>query len=450
MQAKINGKQTLWVLLIALVLIILCLGGLWTYIQSADADTGVTETSLAEIPEASQIAYTPEKYDNFPAGTSELDQDLNRMQGSGLNMKELQRLPQLLEAYALGERPKLKAPSLPGEDGFAIIPLDPKAFGGLAEYYILPKAELSDEQLLMLIGYSAQKGETFGIDTTSWKNCMREGFPDSNRYLSAGESNRRGFLLRRLKTEGIRPASSELTEDKLPLSGVGSIRLNKRLNRGSGTFHLYPIRELTDEELLQSLYLEFLDGYSYINPEMDASLNPVVDSKKMRAFFEDIMGMPASSENTELTYRRKNDTGEIHLQAKFTSALIGGMETSYFAIVKMDTDEILYTSRMLDDKSKPDEAYYLEQLLHTDINPSDSRWIDIAKAAVSKLTHLKITKASGWGVWGTADNTHVTVDVQVSLEDGSFYTVGVMVADEMITNAQFLHHDVNIVNDYIW
>ena len=221
------------------------------------------------------------------------------------------------------------------------------------------------------------------------------------------------------------------------------------MNRGHGTFHLYPIRELTDEELLQSLYLDYLDGYSYIDPETDAGLNPVADAKKMRAFFEDIMGMPASSENTELTYRRKNGTGEIHLHARFTSALIGGMETSYFAIMKMDTGEILYTNRMQDDKSKPHQAYYIQQP-KTDINVRDPRWVEIAKTAVAKLTHLKITKAYAEEVNGTEDNTHLTVSVHVSLEDGSLYTTSVMVEDAMITTAQFLHHDVSIVNDYIW
>jgi hypothetical protein len=449
MQSKANGKQTLWVLAIALVLIALCLGGLWTYIQSADAETGMQETALAQIPESSIIAYTPEKYDNFPSGDPEFEKDFGRVQGCGLNRKELQRLPKLLEAYAAGERPKSKAPSLPGEDGFAIIPLDPKAFGGMAEYYILPQAELSDEQILMLIDYSALKNETFGIDTTDWKNCMREGYPESNRYLSAGESNRRDILLQRLKAEGIRPESSEITLDKLPLSGVGSIRLNKMLNRNNGTFHLYPVRELTDEELMQSLYLDYLDGYSYLIPETDASINPAADEKKMRAFFEDIMGMPLSSENTELIYRRKDDTGEIHLHARFTSALINGVETSYIAIMRMDTGEILYTSRMPDDKTKPDQAYYLDQP-NTDINMLDPRWIEIAKTAVSKLTHMKITKAYATDVSGTADNTHITVGVDVSLEDGSSYMVAVKVSDKMIASAQFLYYDFNVVNDYIW
>ncbi len=75
MQTKANGKQTLFVLLIALVLIALCLGGLWTYIQSADAETGMQEISLVQIPEASTIASTPEKYDNFPASDLEFEKD---------------------------------------------------------------------------------------------------------------------------------------------------------------------------------------------------------------------------------------------------------------------------------------------------------------------------------------------------------------------------------------
>jgi flagellar basal body-associated protein FliL len=51
MQAKANGKQILWVLLIALVLIALCIGGLWTYVIGAKTDTGIQEAFAAELSE---------------------------------------------------------------------------------------------------------------------------------------------------------------------------------------------------------------------------------------------------------------------------------------------------------------------------------------------------------------------------------------------------------------
>ena len=155
-------KQTLFALLVSLLLISLCTGGLWVYISSADAETGVQETSMAQIPESGRMAFVPEKYDNFPVGDVDLDNDLQRMQGSGLNASEVARLPKLLEAYAAGKRPASTTPTLPGEDGFAIVPLDPKSYGGQTEYYLFPETILSDEQILILIDYSAQKGETFG------------------------------------------------------------------------------------------------------------------------------------------------------------------------------------------------------------------------------------------------------------------------------------------------
>ncbi len=104
MQSKANNRQTVWVLLIAFVLIALCLGGLWTYIQSADAETGVTETSLAQIPGEDEITITMEKYDNFPPH-QETKGFRIWTQGFGLMQIEKDRLEAMKEAYANGARP---------------------------------------------------------------------------------------------------------------------------------------------------------------------------------------------------------------------------------------------------------------------------------------------------------------------------------------------------------
>lgn len=58
MQTKANEKQTIWVLVIALALILFCIGGLWAYVQSADAETGVQEASATELPEEDEISVT--------------------------------------------------------------------------------------------------------------------------------------------------------------------------------------------------------------------------------------------------------------------------------------------------------------------------------------------------------------------------------------------------------
>jgi hypothetical protein len=55
MQSKANVRQTLWVLLIALVLAALCIGGLWAYVKNADALKGQNPkkyvvVSLSRLP----------------------------------------------------------------------------------------------------------------------------------------------------------------------------------------------------------------------------------------------------------------------------------------------------------------------------------------------------------------------------------------------------------------
>ncbi len=447
MQSKASRKQTLWVLLLAFVLVTLCIGGLWAYVKNADAETGITETTIADIPAENGIRITREKYDNYPVDSG--NDVFARIDGSGLGAEEIRRLADCLKAYEAGERPKEKAPSLPEEEGFAIVPLDPRAYDGLTEYYILPEFRLSDEQLLMLIDYCASKGTTFEANTTNWKNCMRGGIPDSNRYLSAGESERREILLRRVRAEGLRPASSETSSEKLPIMGVGSIRLNGKMHRGSKIFHFYPIRELTDEELLQSLYLDYMDGYAYLGPSKENGLDPAADEKKMRSFLMETMGMPMSAENTNLSYKQKIATGEIHLHAYFKTALINGRETDYSVILQKSSGDILYALQLTSNLSNPNSIHTVDPP-KPQVDLYDPKWTDVAKKTVSKLTQTPITSATVYDISFMGDDREPTIQVMVNLDNGSSYNVYILLSTEKAASAQYFHYDLKIFNDYIW
>lgn len=447
MRAKANIKQTLWVLLIALALIVLCVGGLWAYVKSADAETGLTETSLTELPKADEAAFTREKYDNYPLSST--DSNFGWEQGGALIASEIKRLPALIEAYAEGMRPKEKAPTLPGEGCFAIIPLDPKDFSGMTEYYILPETELSDQELLMLIDYGVNIGMPFTQDTLTTKNCMRGNNTNTNRYLSAGESERRDILLRRVMMEGLRTASPEQTLQTLPVAGVGGIRLNPDRFRNMDAFHLYPIRELTDEELLKSLYLYYMDGYTYLSPSLNNGLDRTADAAKIRSFLTETMGMPMAAENTILSYKQKIASDEIHLHAYFKTALINGRESNYRVILQKSSGDILYALRLTSNLANPYSFDTIDPP-KPKVDMNDPKWTSIAKDTVSKLTRTPITSAIVYDIFFMGDDREPTIQVDVNLDNGSSYIVHILLSTEKAASVQYLHYDYTLINDYIW
>lgn len=443
MRAKACEKQTVWVLMIAFILFVLCIGGLWIYVKSADAETGIQEASLAELPVKDGITVTKEKYDNFPLASD------GSKQGKALFSREIKRLKELIKAYAKGTRPQEKAPFLPGEGGFAIIPLDPLEYAGMTEYYILPETELSDQELLMLIDYGADNGTPFNEDAISTKNCIRGNNTDTNRYLSAGESERRDILLRRVMMEGLRTASSEPTIQTLPVSGVAGIRLNPKKFSNMDAFHLYPIRELTDEELLQSLYLDYMDKYTYLVPSSVNGLDPVADEKRVRSFLMETMGMPMAAESTTLSYKQKVATGEVHLHAYFKTALINGRETDYMIILQKSSGDILYALRLTANQANPYSIHTLDPP-QPEVDLNDPKWNDIAKETVSRLTQTPITNITVNDVSFMGDDRDPAVEALVSLNNGGSYIIFILLSTEKAASVQYLHYDVKLTNDYIW
>lgn len=436
MQVKANGKQALWVLLIALVLIALCLGGLWTYIQSADAETDVMETSLAEIPEENEISIAMEKYDNYLMAS---DFGFLFENGKMLQEVEIQRLSKLLKAYAEGLRPISSAPSLPDELGFAIVPLDPNEFAGMTEFYFLPDMELTDQELLMLIAYGEKVGVPFTQNTLSTKNCVRWFNTYCNRYLSAGESARRSNLLSRVRMEGLRPESAESTEltpAKLPVSSVGSIRIFSVVSDALDTFEFYPIREMTDEELLQTIFLGQESGYTILNPATNKGLNPAEDMAKMRSLLENMMGMPMSANSTCLWYSQKDLTGEIRLSAEFTSALVNGKKTEYAVTVQMLSGKILYIEQRSSYPYTPGAAVPPPS---PDIH--DRRFMDMALKAVSGLTKEEAASASPTGSEANSDSMEAYISFDVGMKDGGSYAVNIRCSDGMLMSAQYMPDD---------
>jgi hypothetical protein len=179
MQAKANGKQTLWVLAIALVLIAICTGGLWAYVIGAETETGIQDASAAEMPEEARDTIVYESYDEYPGSNKDVL----------LSEGELRLLEKMQKAYAQGERPVEKTPTLPDKTGFAIIPLNPNDYGGMTEYYILPGRDLTEQEILQLIEHGEEVGVPFTPQTFTTKNSMTPGSGTVNRFSPPEKTN---------------------------------------------------------------------------------------------------------------------------------------------------------------------------------------------------------------------------------------------------------------------
>ena len=441
---KGNKKQTLAVLMLSMLLITICTGGLWAYVLNADAETGVQEASATELPEEDEITVTWEKYDNFPPTGKEDDLE-QKFTGTGLTKEEKSRLPELIEAYTNKTGPALRFPArtLPNVDGLAIVPLDPSEYSGMTEYYILPAESLDDQQMMQLIDYSAKKGETFTADTLTNKNCMRGGYSPFNRYLSAGEDARQEILLSRINTEGLQPDSPDLSADKMPVKSIVSVSLRPDKHNGKDMFHFYPIREMTDEELLQSFYLTFKEGYTYLKPAEDESLHPAKDVAKVRVILEECMGMPAASKNNAVSYLRKDATDEIRMYANFQTALVNGKYTIYMTTMDFRTGRCLSLYQFTLATTADITAAFKSQIQEEKGLP-EAELVEIAKTLVEKVTGVKAMSAEATGV-STADqedNNDLTLveplmNVHVKLEDGSLYMVHVRVSNGMMESLQY-------------
>ncbi len=410
MQTKANGKQTIWVLLIALLLITLCIGGLWVYVKSADAEIGMHEVAVADLPKDENAFITWEKYDNFPP-LFETEDDLKWSSGFGLMRNEKERLNSLKAEYANGRRPDLAAPTLPSETGFAILPLDPASYGGLTEYYFLPEALLTDEQILQLIAYGEEKGTPFTADMLTVKNSTRgdSGY-HVNRLLSAGEKERLFNLARRCFEDGLVPEQPKAPA--LPVSGIAYVPLIPEPVFGIDTFIFYPFRELSDEELLWEAYNPSIKDYTLLNISEESDLNPVADNAWMRALLEDVSLMPISANHVQSDYVRKDATEEIRLDGIFESARVNGQKMEYRIFVGYPDKQLWYLMVSLNDQNNPAAAASADVPTES---IQDPKWEETARLVVERIDPSGISKAEAKRLSWMGDSKFPCVEYRPSL-----------------------------------
>ena len=132
------------------------------------------------------------------------------------------------------------------EEQLGVYPLKPEDFAGETFYVILPGEKLEDSQLLSLIASFRELDISFDPDSLTERNCTRQAYVGSSRYLDQEEQARqktlqtmivRGTLTR----DDIAPKTVCQFTDPVP---------------GYGPFLLYPYRRLTDDELAAFLFAD--------------------------------------------------------------------------------------------------------------------------------------------------------------------------------------------------
>ena len=249
-----------------------------------------------------------------------------------------------------------------------------------------------------------------------------------NRMRSAGEEARRTILFKRFSQEGLRSEGQIPVADTSPISTITDIRVNPDANCGLDSFRLYPIREATDEEILADLS----QNDYYLNPAKEG-FDLVVDMTKARKLAEDVMGMPLSTEASQLYYFRRETEGGALFQATFDTPKINGRKTSYWITldVKGGQCQSIFESTM------DDTLYYLDmdgslqtkelESMKGDIN--DERLAESALEAVAKVTSVKAVKVDP--ITDTSiGNTHDSGAIlAVRMEDGSAWEAAVRYSD---------------------
>jgi hypothetical protein len=266
---------------------------------------------------------------------------------------------------------------------------------------------------------------------------MRGNDSMTSRQFSAGELGRYTNLSQRAIQEGLeRPEITPLDPSK-PLSGIAYIPLNTYAY-GIEMFALYPLRELTDKELLQDFYTLRMDkDITLLNPAEEADLNPALDAQKIRALLGDVMSMPASTKMTLLGYR-KVATGEVRCYATFESARINGKQTYYSVNIDLAAWAPLYLDQYVDDLAYPVDTIDVGRI-PPKVYLHDTRWADIATQSVAKFTASPIDRAEAEGFSYIGNEGQACADISVILKNGDTYQVVVRFSDGMVFTVQLMH-----------
>ena len=166
-----------------------------------------------------------------------------------LTTGERKRMDKLMAAYAAGERTGDGASVLEAEKNVrvGVYALDPAEYDGERVMLLLPGNCLTDEEMLAILDAYHQLGETFDPDALNERNCVRGQMylrsvtaEDEERWASLKAQVERGML----KREDVPQTLKAVEVDGASVLGSQN-----------GKFIFTPYRRLTDDELLDDMFL---------------------------------------------------------------------------------------------------------------------------------------------------------------------------------------------------
>ena len=166
-----------------------------------------------------------------------------------LTTGERKRMEKLMAAYAAGERTGDGASVLEAEKNVrvGVYALDPAEYDGERVMLLLPGNCLTDEEMLAILDAYHTLGETFDPDALCERNCVRGQMylrsvtaEDEERWASLKAQVERGIL----KREDVPQTLKAVELDDVSFLGSQN-----------GRFIFTPYRRLTDDELLDDMFL---------------------------------------------------------------------------------------------------------------------------------------------------------------------------------------------------
>lgn len=425
----------------ALLLIAVSMLGLQLGLENSTQAIENSPKTLQESAVYMELAATPDAAEADYKQYAKYDWSANPLQLPALTEEEQEQCSELLKRYAQGERPKASVPNDPAKTGFAVVPLASEAYDGLAQYVFLPGRELSDEELMQLIDYYALKGNTFDPSSLDESNCMRGGCIETNRARTAEEDERLRSLDERYRKEGLRPSAALSTD---PASGgIVTVTLNEQEHAGLSSFTFYPLRRLTDVELL-----EFIDQnmrYSLYNKEGFQD-NWEDDEAKCRAIATTLFDMEESASLKHDQYMSGDAVRPDTYMAQFETSLQDGIKRWYIVYIDLSTGKLYDASTALEGIypqwttapgiSVPGSPIKTTPLPEPDLN--DPKWIDAAKAFAVQRYLVPANQIISARTYGTCYyNAGEAINVALSLGDGSSITLGVLQENMEICSVTF-------------
>ena len=185
-------------------------------------------------------------------------------------------MEKLMAAYAAGERTGDGASVLEAKKNVrvGVYALDPAEYDGERVLLLLPGNCLTDEEMLAILDAYRQLGEPFDPDALNERNCVR-----GHTFMGTSEGDNEE---RRARLKGLIQRGIIRREDVPETMTAVELDENSFLGSYDGKFILTPYRRLTDDELLDVL---FLSGFKNESEAID---------------------LPAAERNARLALREKN------------------------------------------------------------------------------------------------------------------------------------------------